>query len=238
MAAGLGDGRASPAPASWEELALVHDGGVPRARAHRGAVAARAARPRPAVVARARRARPALVAGHGRGGARRAARRLGHEPRRRHAPRRAGVRPRLLPVQRRRARRRASCAPRARCERVLIVDCDVHQGDGTAELCAGDADAFALSIHGAANYPFHRATSDRDVDLPTGTGDDEYLDALEAALHESFPRRPPRPRGLPRRRRPVGGRRPRPPRAHQARPARARRARHSASPTPTACRAA
>ena len=72
-------------------------------------------------------------------------------------------------------------------ERVLIVDCDVHQGDGTAELCAGDPVTFALSIHGAANYPFHRATSDYDVDLPTGTGDDEYLSALETALHESFP---------------------------------------------------
>ena len=71
--------------------------------------------------------------------------------------------------------------------RVLVVDCDVHQGDGTAELCAGDPDAFALSIHGAANYPFHRATSDLDVDLPSGTGDDAYLDALESALHQSVP---------------------------------------------------
>lgn len=71
--------------------------------------------------------------------------------------------------------------------RVLVVDCDVHQGDGTAELCAGDPDAFALSVHGAANYPFHRATSDHDVDLPTGTGDGVYLDALETALHQSLP---------------------------------------------------
>jgi acetoin utilization deacetylase AcuC-like enzyme len=71
--------------------------------------------------------------------------------------------------------------------RVLVVDCDVHQGDGTAELCAGDDEAFALSIHGAANYPFHRATSDHDVDLPTGTGDDAYLSALETALHGSLP---------------------------------------------------
>lgn len=72
-------------------------------------------------------------------------------------------------------------------ERALIVDCDVHQGDGTAELCAGDPLTFTLSVHGAANYPFHRATSDCDVDLPTGTGDDEYLSALETALHESVP---------------------------------------------------
>jgi hypothetical protein len=70
--------------------------------------------------------------------------------------------------------------------RVLVVDCDVHQGDGTAELLAGDPDSFTLSLHGGANYPFHRATSDLDVDLRSGTGDDEYLaalaDALDAAL--------------------------------------------------------
>jgi acetoin utilization deacetylase AcuC-like enzyme len=76
---------------------------------------------------------------------------------------------------------------RGALRRVLIVDCDVHQGDGTAELCAGDDEAFALSVHGAANYPFHRATSDLDVDLPTGTGDDEYLSALERALAEALP---------------------------------------------------
>ena len=59
--------------------------------------------------------------------------------------------------------------------RALVVDCDVHQGDGTASLCAGDPETFTLSVHAAANYPFHRETSDRDVDLPTGTGDDAYL---------------------------------------------------------------
>ncbi len=66
--------------------------------------------------------------------------------------------------------------------RTLVVDCDVHQGDGTAELLLEDPTAFTLSIHAAANYPFHRATSDLDVDLPTGTGDDEYLSSLAAAL--------------------------------------------------------
>jgi acetoin utilization deacetylase AcuC-like enzyme len=66
--------------------------------------------------------------------------------------------------------------------RTLVVDCDVHQGDGTAELLRPDEDAFTLSVHAAANYPFHRATSDLDVDLPTGTGDDEYLSSLAAAL--------------------------------------------------------
>jgi len=71
--------------------------------------------------------------------------------------------------------------------RALVVDCDVHQGDGTAELLAGDPRSYTLSLHGGANYPFHRATSDLDVDLRTGTGDDEYLAALEAALDEAVP---------------------------------------------------
>jgi len=59
--------------------------------------------------------------------------------------------------------------------RALVVDCDVHQGDGTADLLAADPRAFTLSLHGARNYPFQRIPSDLDVDLPTGTGDDAYL---------------------------------------------------------------
>ena len=73
------------------------------------------------------------------------------------------------------------------CRRALVVDCDVHQGDGTASLCADDAETFTLSVHAAANYPFHRETSDLDVDLPTGTGDDAYLEALDAALRRALP---------------------------------------------------
>ena len=70
---------------------------------------------------------------------------------------------------------------------VLVVDCDVHQGDGTAELFARDAETFTLSVHGGANYPFRRATSDLDVDLRSGTGDDEYLEALAGALATATP---------------------------------------------------
>jgi acetoin utilization deacetylase AcuC-like enzyme len=66
--------------------------------------------------------------------------------------------------------------------RVLVVDCDVHQGDGTAELLTGDPRTFTLSLHGGANYPFRRAISDLDVDLRSGAGDEEYLDALRGAL--------------------------------------------------------
>ena len=62
--------------------------------------------------------------------------------------------------------------------RALVVDCDVHQGDGTAQLLGPDPDAFRLSLHGARNYPFERIPSDLDVDLASGTGDDEYLRVL------------------------------------------------------------
>jgi acetoin utilization deacetylase AcuC-like enzyme len=82
------------------------------------------------------------------------------------------------------ARLRAEGAVR----RAVVVDCDVHQGDGTAQLLGPDPDAFTLSLHGARNYPFERIASDLDVDLPSGTGDHEYLrvldDALDVALAE------------------------------------------------------
>ena len=67
-------------------------------------------------------------------------------------------------------------------ERVVVIDCDVHQGDGTAQILGPDPGAFTLSLHGARNYPFVRIPSDLDVDLPSGTGDDEYLRALSDAL--------------------------------------------------------
>jgi acetoin utilization deacetylase AcuC-like enzyme len=66
--------------------------------------------------------------------------------------------------------------------RVLVVDCDVHQGDGTAQLLASDAQAFTLSLHGARNYPFKRIPSDLDLDLPRGTADAEYCAVLDGAL--------------------------------------------------------
>jgi acetoin utilization deacetylase AcuC-like enzyme len=76
-----------------------------------------------------------------------------------------------------------------RVRRVAIVDLDVHQGNGTAEILRNDASVFTLSMHGAGNFPFrHRAAGDLDIDLPDGTGDDAYLDALDAALAELFRR--------------------------------------------------
>jgi acetoin utilization deacetylase AcuC-like enzyme len=67
-------------------------------------------------------------------------------------------------------------------QRAVVVDCDVHQGDGTAQLLGPDPDAFTLSLHGARNYPFERIPSDLDVDLASGTGDDEYLGVLSESL--------------------------------------------------------
>lgn len=73
-----------------------------------------------------------------------------------------------------------------RVQRVLVVDCDVHQGDGTASIAAGDPSVFTFSIHGRHNYPFTKAESDLDIDLDDGTGDDEYLDRLERGLDHAF----------------------------------------------------
>jgi acetoin utilization deacetylase AcuC-like enzyme len=72
--------------------------------------------------------------------------------------------------------------------RALVVDCDVHQGDGTADLLGPDPDCFTLSLHGARNYPFQRIPSDLDVDLAEGTGDERYLEALGDALDHAMPR--------------------------------------------------
>lgn len=66
--------------------------------------------------------------------------------------------------------------------RALVVDTDVHQGNGTAALLAGHPEFFTLSIHGAKNFPFRKEQSDLDIALADGTGDSEYLDRLEQAL--------------------------------------------------------
>jgi len=67
-------------------------------------------------------------------------------------------------------------------DRVLIVDLDVHQGDGTAALLADDATIFTFSMHGRRNFPFRKCASDLDVELDDGTGDAAYLETLRAAL--------------------------------------------------------
>lgn len=80
--------------------------------------------------------------------------------------------------------------------RVLVIDLDVHQGDGTATIFADDPTVFTLSLHGAHNFPVRKACSDLDVALPDGCGDDAYLDALDSALDATWQRLADAPVGL------------------------------------------
>ena len=72
--------------------------------------------------------------------------------------------------------------------RVVILDCDVHQGNGTAAITAGDDTIFTFSIHGAHNFPFQKEQSDLDVPLEDGAGDDDYLAALDRGLRRAITR--------------------------------------------------
>ncbi len=73
-----------------------------------------------------------------------------------------------------------------RAKRVLVVDCDVHQGDGTAAICADDPTIFSFSIHAAKNFPFRKQHGDLDIELPDLTPDAPYLDALEGGLRTAI----------------------------------------------------
>jgi acetoin utilization deacetylase AcuC-like enzyme len=189
----VADGLAAPAevheaePVAWADLETVHDGALVR-RIRTGALERREERGlglpwSPALVARARRAVAGTVAAAGHALERGVAMNLGggtHHAGRDFARGFCLFNDIAVAV----ARLRADGAVR----RVLVVDCDVHQGDGTAQLLAGDPDAFTLSLHGARNYPFHRIPSDLDVDLPTGTGDEDYLTALDHGLETALAR--------------------------------------------------
>jgi hypothetical protein len=63
--------------------------------------------------------------------------------------------------------------------RVLVVDLDVHQGNGTAAIFRDDPTVFTFSMHGGRNFPFRKEASDLDVDLPDGCADEPYLQALD-----------------------------------------------------------
>ncbi len=71
-------------------------------------------------------------------------------------------------------------------KRVLVVDLDVHQGNGTALLCENRDDIFTFSMHGKANYPMHKEISNLDIELDSGTQDEVYLDLLESHLDHIF----------------------------------------------------
>jgi acetoin utilization deacetylase AcuC-like enzyme len=67
-------------------------------------------------------------------------------------------------------------------ERVVVIDTDVHQGNGTAEILHADPTVFTFSIHGAKNFPFNKEESDLDAPLPDGADDTEFLTTLEDGL--------------------------------------------------------
>lgn len=67
-------------------------------------------------------------------------------------------------------------------QKILIIDLDVHQGNGTAEIFKNQGNVFTFSMHGAKNYPLRKEKSDLDIDLPDGTGDEFYLKTLKQEL--------------------------------------------------------
>ncbi len=69
-----------------------------------------------------------------------------------------------------------------RCRRIIILDLDVHQGNGNSSILGERDDVFICSLHGEKNYPFRKVPSHLDVPLPEGTNDDEYLHVLEKTL--------------------------------------------------------
>lgn len=69
-----------------------------------------------------------------------------------------------------------------RATKIAIIDCDVHQGNGTASITNGDRSIFTFSIHGEKNFPFRKFSSDLDIGLPDGTGDEEFLTMLQIAV--------------------------------------------------------
>lgn len=75
--------------------------------------------------------------------------------------------------------------------KILIVDLDVHQGNGTASMMAKEERVFTFSMHGQQNYPFRKPHSDRDVGLPNNTGDETYLEKLEEELMALFSKHTP-----------------------------------------------
>lgn len=75
---------------------------------------------------------------------------------------------------------------RGLAQRILIVDCDVHQGNGTAQITAADSTIFTFSIHGEKNFPFRKIPGDLDISLPDGVKDAEYLDLVEEGTRRAL----------------------------------------------------
>lgn len=75
---------------------------------------------------------------------------------------------------------------RAQAEQILIIDLDVHQGNGTASIMKDNPSVFTFSIHGKKNYPLRKEASDLDIGLEDHTGDEEYLNTLGESLDHLF----------------------------------------------------
>ena len=75
-----------------------------------------------------------------------------------------------------------------RIERAVVLDCDVHQGNGTAAIARDDPTIFTFSIHNEDNFPLYKEPSDLDIGLKDGAGDEEYLAALEGGVREALAR--------------------------------------------------
>lgn len=78
-----------------------------------------------------------------------------------------------------------------RVRRVAVIDCDVHQGNGTAQITRGDDSIFTFSIHAEKNFPFRKVPGDLDIGLPDDTGDDDYLAALAGGVAQTLARSQP-----------------------------------------------
>ena len=76
-------------------------------------------------------------------------------------------------------------------KKVLIVDLDVHQGNGTAEIFNNDSAVFTFSMHGKNNYPFKKEQSDLDIELDNNVGDSEYLSILKKVLPQLIEKEQP-----------------------------------------------
>jgi len=70
--------------------------------------------------------------------------------------------------------------------RVVIIDCDVHQGNGTADILNGDSSVFTFSIHGEKNFPFRKVAGTLDIGLPDGVTDREYLETVEEGTRRAL----------------------------------------------------
>ncbi len=73
-----------------------------------------------------------------------------------------------------------------RAGRIAVIDCDVHQGNGTASIFEHDDSVFTLSIHAANNFPLHKELSDLDLELPDGSDDHDYLEAVSYGVERAL----------------------------------------------------